>query len=337
MKNIVFFNIDNDDKIFFEKEFGKAFNLKFFKHSLEDFVHITEDIKNANVISCFTTSELSSKILEKFSNLEMIALRCVGFNNVDIEYCKKNNIKVLNSKGYGNRTVAEFTFGLIFDVSRYVSKSYLDLVDNSKQKSNYTGIEIKGKTIGIIGLGAIGSEVAKIAHNLQMNVLGYDIYENENLKENYNVKYVSLDKLLSESDFISIHAPLTKENYHLIDEKKFALMKETAIVINTARGEIIDTNALYKALSFGTIKGAGLDVLECEDVTNDKNFKFDMDYLDKKSIKQILLNHEITKLDNAIVTPHIAYDTEEAKERIRQITTKNIYSFFAGNIQNNVY
>lgn len=337
MKNIVFFNTDNEDKIFFEKKLGKTFNLKFFKHPLEEFLNITEDIKNANVISCFTTSELSSKILKKFSNLEMIALRSVGFNNVDLDYCKKNNIKVLNSKDYGNRTVAEFTFGLIFDVSRYISKSYIDLIDNNKQKQNYTGVEIYGKTIGIIGVGAIGSEVAKIAHNLQMNVFGYDIIEKNDLKENYNVKYVTLDKLLSESDFITIHSPLTKDNYHLINEKKFALMKETAIIINTARGEIIDTNALYKALSFGTIKGAGLDVLECEDITKDNNLKFDMDYLDKESIKQILLNHEITKLDNVIVTPHIAYDTQEAKERIRHITTENIHSFFDGNIKNSVY
>lgn len=337
MKEIVFFNTDEADKSFFEKEFSENYNLKFFKKALGDFTGITDDIKKANVISCFTTSELNSKTLEQFPNLEMIALRCVGFNNIDIDYCKKNNIKVLNSKGYGNRTVAEFALGLILDTSRYISKSYINLIDNNNQKRNYDGIEIMGKTIGIIGVGAIGSELAKIAHNLQMNVLGYDIIENNDLKENYGVKYVPLDTLLSESDFISINSPLTKDNYHLIDENKFALMKENTIIINTARGEIIDTKALYKALSFGTIRGAGLDVLECEDITKDNNLRFDMDYLDKESIKQILLNHEITKLDNVIVTPHIAYDTVEAKERIRKITAENIHLFFDGKIQNNVY
>jgi len=337
MKEIVFFNTDDTDKTFFENEFGHIYKLKFQKKALGDFISITDDIKNASVISSFTTSELNAKILEQFPNLEMIALRCVGFNNVDIEYCKKKNIKVLNSKGYGNRTVAEFALGLIFDTARHISKSYINLIDNDNGKHNYSGIEIINKTIGIIGVGAIGSELAKMAHNLQMKVLGYDIVENKDLIDNYGVKYVPLDNILSESDFISIHSPLTKDNYHLIDEYKFALMKENAIIINTARGEIIDTKALYKALSFGTIRGAGLDVLECEDITNDNNLRFDMDYLDKESIKQILLNHEITKLENVIVTPHIAYDTEEAKERIRKITAENIHSYFAGNIQNSVY
>ena len=337
MSKIVFFNAEEEDIIFFDKEFRKNYDLKFYKRPLCEFSAITEEIKDANIISCFTTSELNEKILSNFQNLEVIALRCVGFNNIDIEKKKKNNIKVLNSKGYGNRTVAEFTFGLIFDVSRYISDSYIDLVDEKNKKKNYTGTEIIGKTIGIIGLGAIGSEVAKIAHNLGMKVLGYDIIENDELKKFFEVKYVGLDRLLSESDYISIHSPLTKENYHLIDENKFALMKENAIIINTARGEIIDTKAMYKALSFGTIKGAGLDVLECEEVTNDANFKFDMDYLDKEEIKQILLNHEITKLDNVVVTPHIAYDTKEAKERIRKITADNIKSYFEGNIKNNVY
>lgn len=335
MKKIVFFNITEEDKNFFNNKLIGKYKLLFFDKSINN-VKLTDDILDANIISCFTISQLNKESLEKFKNLEMIALRCVGFNNIDIEYCKEKAIKVLNAKGYGNRTVAEFALGLIFDISRSISKSYIDIDKNNKEKNDYTGVELKDKTLGVIGVGAIGAELVKMAFGLNMKILGYDLYENNELISNYNLEYTSLNNLLKNSDFISIHAPLTKENYHLINDEKFDLMKKEAIIINTSRGELIDTNALYKALYLKRIKGAALDVLESEEETNDFNF-IDMDYLDKKDIKQILLNHEITKLDNVIVTPHIAYDTKEAKSRIRKITVDNIESYFIGEIKNNVY
>ena len=335
MKKIVFFDATEEDKNYFnDKLFGKC-NLIFFDKSINNF-KFNNDILDAEIISCFTISQLNKQILEQFKNLEMIVLRCVGFNNIDIEYCKEKSIKVLNARGYGNRTVAEFVLGLIFDISRNISKSFIDINKNIKEKNEYEGIELKNKTLGVIGVGAIGAELVKMAYGLDMNILGYDLYENEELKNKCNLKYVELDELIKMSDFISIHTPLTKENYHLINEEKFELMKKNVIIINTSRGEIIDTNALYRALYLKKIKGAGLDVLECEEETNDLNV-IDMDYLDKWDIKQILLNHEITKLDNVIVTPHIAYDTKEAKNRIRQITVENIKSFLLGEIKNNVY
>ena len=335
MKKIVFFNANQEDKNFFNDKLIGKYDLIFFDKSINN-IKLTADILDAKIISCFTISQLNKEILEKFNNLEVIILRCVGFNNIDIEYCKQRGIKVLNARGYGNRTVAEFALGLIFDISRNISKSFMEINKNIKEKNDYEGFELKDKTLGVIGVGAIGSELVKMAYGLNIKLLGYDLFENEELKNNYGLKYTSLNDLLKNSDFISIHAPLTKENYHLINDEKFNLMKHNAFIINTSRGELIDTNALYKALYLKRIKGAALDVLECEEETNDLNI-IDMDYLDKNDIKQILLNHEITKLDNVIVTPHIAYDTKEAKERIRLITKENIDSFFAGKIKNNVY
>lgn len=335
MKKIVFFNANQEDKNFFNDKLIGKYDLIFFDKSINN-IKLTTDILDAKIISCFTISQLNKEILEKFNNLEAIILRCVGFNNIDIEYCKQRGIKVLNARGYGNRTVAEFALGLIFDISRNISKSFMEINKNIKEKNDYEGFELKDKTLGVIGVGAIGSELVKMAYGLNIKLLGYDLFENEELKNNYGLKYTSLNDLLKNSDFISIHAPLTKENYHLINDEKFNLMKHNAFIINTSRGELIDTNALYKALYLKRIKGAALDVLECEEETNDLNI-IDMDYLDKNDIKQILLNHEITKLDNVIVTPHIAYDTKEAKERIRLITKENIESFFAGKIKNNVY
>lgn len=335
MKKIVFFNSSQEDKTFFEGKFLGKYSLTFLDKSI-NLSKLTDDILNANIISCFTTSQLTRETLEKFKNLEMIALRCVGFNNIDIEYCKEKEISVLNAKGYGNRTVAEFAMGLIFDVSRNITKSFIDINKNIKEKNEYEGVELYGKTLGIIGVGAIGAELAKIAFGLGMHVVGYDLFENDELKEHYNLKYVVLNQLLEISDFISIHTPLTKDNYHLINEQKFNLMKKQAILINTSRGEIIDTNALYKAMYLKRIRAVALDVLECEEETNELNI-IDMDYLDKNDIKQILLNHEVTRLENVIVTPHIAYDTKEAKSRIRHITAENIEAYFNGELKNSVY
>ncbi len=337
MQTILFFNINKDDKNFFKDQCEGKYNAKFIKQTLNPRTDVNEEMKKAEVLSCFTISNVNEDVLKKFPNLKLIALRCVGFNNIDVDYCKANNIAVVNAKGYGNRTVAEFALGLLLDVSRKISHSYLNMLKENQEYVDYVGMELLNKTIGIIGVGAIGAELVKIAHGLNMKILGYDLYENQELKQNYNLEYTDLDTLLMQSDFISLHAPLTKDNFHLINENKIALMKESAIIINTARGELIKTSALYKALSFNTIRGAGLDVLEYEQATSDFDMLYDMDYIDKDCVKQILLNHQITKLDNVVITPHIAYDTVEAKNRIKQITMDNINSFFDGHIKNSVY
>lgn len=337
MNTIVFFDTAKDEKNFFEEACEGKYKTIFTSHSLNKEFYITDEIKNAEAISCFTVSILGKEVLEKFPNLRLIALRCVGYNNIDIEYCKKKNITIVNAKGYGNRTVAEFALGLIIDVSRNISSSYIDIQKDEENKNDYTGFELINKTLGVIGVGAIGAELVKIGRGLGMEVLGYDLYEKDELKRDYSLEYTTLDDLLKRSDFISLHAPLTDDNFHLIDEEKISLMKETAIIVNTARGELIKTEALYKALSFNTIKGAGLDVLEYEEATSDFDMLFDMDYIDKKFVKQILLKHEISKLENVVITPHIAYDTIEAKNRIRTITMDNINSFFSGKIKNSIY
>ena len=338
MFDILFFNTDDEEKKIYKEAFSSRYNISCVPFSLDENVTITESMKEVKIISCFTLSKLDEKILKNFPSLKLIVLRCVGFNNVDIKYCKRKNIKVVNAFGYGNRSVAEFTFGLMLDVSRNISKSYYQLKEDKKHKQVNIGYDLFEKTIGVIGTGAIGEEIVKIANKgFNMNVLAFDLIQKKNLIDEYNVKYTTLDNLLINSDFITLHIPLTKENYHIIDENKIKLMKETAIIINTARGELIDTKALFKALNFETIAGAGLDVLECEKESTSFEFIHDMDYMEKEKIKNVLLNNEILKLNNVVITPHIAYDTKEAKKKIRRITIDNINSFFNGKIQNSVY
>lgn len=343
MKKILFFDVrENEEEAL--RACCKTGNVKcgedcfcqLIKERLDENTVITDEMAQANVISVFTFSRVSANVLKKFPNLKLIALRSVGFNHIDIEYCKEHGIAVVNSLGYGNITVAEFAFGLILDVMRKVTRSYMNLKEEHPYADNYMGFELNGAAIGIIGTGAIGSEAVRIAHGFGMNILAYDIYPKQELVDKYEVKYVNLDELLINSDVISIHAPLTKDNFHMINEEKFNLMKNNAVIINTARGELIDTKALYDALSSGRIFGAGLDVLEAENMLIQPDSILDFDYLTNDVIKQTLLNNRLLKLHNVVITPHIAYNSKESNERILSITMNNIASFFNGKLINSV-
>lgn len=318
------------------KTCGKDCSCKLIPERLDATTVITDDMKDAEVISCFTFSRVSADVLKKFPNLKLIALRSVGFNHIDIDYCKEHGVEVVNSLGYGNITVAEFAFGLMFDVMRKVSRAYMNLKNEHLDRDVYTGYEFNGKTVGIIGTGAIGSEMARITSGVGMKVLAYDIYPKEELVQKYGVKYVELDELLKNSDVISLHAPLTKDNFHLINEEKINLMKPNAVIVNTARGELIDTKALYQALIENKIFGAGLDVLEAENMLTQPDHNVDFDYLTDDVVKQTFINERLLKLHNVVVTPHIAYNSKEANERILKITLDNIESFFEGKVLNSV-
>lgn len=336
MTKIVFFDV-REEEIQALKQYCKdKYDCSFIAEPLDDKIELNEEMKKAEVISCFTFSRVSAEILKKFPNLKLIALRCVGFNHIDTDYCKANGISVVNSFGYGNVTVAEFAFGLILDVMRKTARAYMNLRNDHLDRDVYTGFELKNSTIGIIGTGAIGSEVARIAKGFEMKILAYDIYPKADLIEKYNIKYVDLETLLKESDVISLHSPLTEENFHMINEEKINLMKKNAVIVNTARGELIDTKALYEALSENRIFGAGLDVLEAENILTQPEKIWDFDYLKDDIIRQAMINDRLLRLHNVVITPHIAYNTKQAQDRILSITINNIENFLAGNLQNSV-
>ena len=223
------------------------------------------------------------------------------------------------------------------DVLRKITISYLGYKEAKVFPSCLKGMELYGKTMGIVGLGAIGSTFAKISYGLGMKILGYDKVENDRLIKNYNVRYTDFDTLLRKSDFISIHAPMSRENYHMFDEESFDKMKNSAILINTGRGELIDTSALFNALVNKKIAGAGLDVLENEQTITDVDYMIGINRLDKLTLEQTIINSRLFQLENVILTPHIAYNTEEAINRILSTTMENIEQFGIGNIQNDIF
>ena len=230
---------------------------------------------------------------------------------------------VANTPHYGDYTVAEYSFGLLLNLARKICYGEKILKDGDILQE-FLGIELYNKTIGIIGTGAIGSKSIKIAKGFSMNVICYDKVENEELKSKYNVKYIDIDTLCKLSDIIMIHAPLNTNSYHLINNDRLKLMNENTIIVNTARGEIIDTEALYTALLENKIKGAALDVLEFEDTLSNKR---PGENINLKNLRTSLINTKLLKLKNVIVTPHIAYDTKEATGRILELTLQNIKEY----------
>lgn len=333
---IVYFDVETYEEEFL-KEKNQGNNYVLVKEPLNDLEPINPEYTDADIISVFTTSRVNKNVLKQFKNLKLITLRSVGFNHIDIEYCKEHNIIVENSPAYGNQSVAEFALALLLNVTRKVTVSYSEYKNARISAASLMGEELCGKNVGIVGLGKIGSAFAKIAYGLGMNILGYDKYENEDLKKNYNVQYVDFDTLLKDSDFISIHAPMNKENYHMFNSESFEKMKDTAILINTGRGELIDTAALFNALVSNKIAGAGLDVLENEQTMTDFDYMIGLNRLDKLTLEQTVINSKMFQLDNVILTPHIAYNTKEAIKRILNTTMSNIEAFMQNKIQNSVY
>lgn len=337
MKKILFFDVADYEVEFLKRACEGKFQYQLIKESLNSLFNPTKEQEEAQIISCFTTSRVPNEILEKFKNLELIALRSVGFNHIDIDYCRKNNIFVENTPNYGNMTVAEFALALLLDVTRKVTYSANNLKNSIVDAKCTIGMEIFGKTIGIIGLGAIGAEMARLSHGIGLKILGYDLKEKEDLKQKYGVQYTDFETLVKNSDFISLHSPLTKDNFHMFNKEIFAIMKPSSILINTARGELVDTQALYNALSEKKIAGAGLDVLESEDTLTDVEYLVDIGRMSPQALQKTVLNNRLMKLDNVIITPHIAYDTNEAINRILNTAIDNINAFVEGKIQNNVY
>lgn len=335
---IIFFDVKEYEKELLSKNKPQNCEFVLIENTFQNgFDNNFDRIKDAEVLSVFTSSKVPGELLKKLPNLKLIATRSTGFNNIDLEYCKMADIAVVNVPKYGECTVAEFAFALLLNVVRKVSQAYDELKEGRINLQGSIGMDLFGKTIGIIGTGAIGCYTAKIAHGFGMKILSYDPFPKEKVKEKFSVEYVELDELLKNSDIISVHAPSTKENFHMINDDAFSKMKDGMVFINTARGEIVDTGALYRALRSGKVSGAGLDVLECEDVlAHEELYLTKMDCVQRDCLEKTLINHRLLDMPNVIITPHIAFDTREAIQRILNTTLENIKGYLNSQIINRV-
>jgi len=293
--------------------------------------------QNAEVVSVFVHSHIGPDVLDELKNLKLVATRSTGFDHINLPALESRGIPVCNVPTYGENTVAEHTFAMILSLSRNLHKAYTRASAGNFAVDGLQGFDLKGKTIGVIGTGHIGQHVIRIAKGFDMKVLAYDPYRNAAAADLLGFQYTSLKDLMNQSDIVSLHAPLTNENKHMIGEHNIADFKRGAVLINTARGGLVDTCALLKALDDGILSGAGLDVIEGEQIISEEKQLLRGENASQDSLKLALMNRELLRRSDLIVTPHIAFDSREAVERILDTTADNIKAYRAGSSVNLVH
>jgi len=275
-------------------------------------------VTDSEAVCAFVNANAGADTLRVLASrgVKLLLMRCAGYNNVDLEAATANGIKVMRVPGYSPEAVAELAMTLASAVNRHIHKAYIRVRENNFSLQGLTGKNFYGKTAGIIGTGKIGAAMARICRGYGMRVLGYDKYPNKSLDF---VEYVSLEQLLRESDLISLHCPLMKETYHMINIFTINQMKDGVILVNTSRGGLIDTNDLIQGIRERKFSGVGLDVYEEE---KDKNHEDD------------IMMHSVTSrllsFPNVIVTSHQGFFTEEALAAIAETTLGNAEAYLKG-------
>lgn len=286
-------------------------------------------------LSVFVDSVVGKEELRKLPHLKLIVTKSTGFDHIDLELAKEKGITICNVPAYGEHTVAEFTFALLLVLTRNILEAHERVTkDGSFDAEGLTGVDLLGKTLGVMGTGRIGKNVIRIAKSFGMNILAYDLYPNENFTKEVGLRYVSMEELLSVSDIISLHLPEDKTTHHIINKDSVAKMKKGVILINTARGSIVDTKALVWGLENKIIAGAGIDVLAEEGNINDEMHLLSKSHPNYDEMKTLLMNHYLIDHPKVIITPHTAFNTKEAIERILETTFENIEMFIKGSPQN---
>jgi len=292
-----------------------------------------ERFSDAEVISTFIYSRLGADVLRQFERLRMIATRSTGIDHIDRGECGRRNIAVSNVPVYGDNTVAEHVFGLLLTISHRI----WDAVDRTR-KGDFTlselrGFDLQGKTLGVIGTGAIGRHVIQIAKGFGMTVVAHDMREDREFAERLGFEYESLENVFKQADVLTLHVPASPKTENLVGDDAFAQMKDGVVLINTARGCVVDIKALVRALGQGKVAAVGLDVLPEEPTIREEAELLRSMFRKEHDLETLLANHLLLRLRNVYITPHSAFNTREAVKRILDTTVENIMAFERGQPQ----
>ena len=270
---------------------------------------ILEKISNFNIVIIRSRTTITKEMIDKADNCKIIARVGVGLDNVDQEAAAAKNIRVINAVEGAMNAVAELVLGLMLSLARQTTRGDRAIRNEKWLKKELKGTELRGKYLGIIGLGNIGKRLGRLARALNMNIIGYDVIPiDEEFSKEVGLMKADLNTLLQSSDYVSIHVPLLDSTYHLLDEQKMSMMKKTAKIINTSRGGVIDEDALYNAVKNGTLGGAALDVFE----------------------KEPAIGNKLAELDNVILTPHIGAQTKEAQSLAANVIAEKTIQILRG-------
>lgn len=330
-KKVYFFEVDPVEQEYFTHVLEHKAELHFSPKRLT-YDNIAEAAP-ADYIVSFIYSDLSQRSLEQLRNLKGIVTMSVGIDHIDTDEAARRGINISNVPAYGPNTVAEHTIALLLAMSRNIVPSVERTRAEIYDYTGLTGWDLMGRTIGIVGTGKIGAHVAKIAWGLGMKIIAYDPKPNQSLLDHFGIQYVSLEDLLKNADVITLHVPGSKENRHFIGTPQFAMMKRGVVILNTARGTLIDPQALISALDQGIVFQAGIDVLEEEGLLKEEK-QFFSKYFDMKSYQTALANHELMRNPRVLVTPHNAFNSREALSNILQTTAQNVEGMLTNDFVN---
>jgi len=319
-----FFGVADWERELIEKQaYGLAkCAVGIFSGSIEDNIETAADF---DVISVFVSCQLGKKVLDKLPKLKMIATRSTGMDHIDLVECKKRKIEVANVPEYGSVTVAEYAFALMLALAKRIVVAHQSVEEGDFSPEGLTGVDLRGKTLGVVGVGRIGSNMVKLGRGFGMKVLGVARHRDSKQEKKLGYKFVDLKTCLKESDFVSLHVPSCKETFHLINRGNIELMKKGSYLINTCRGDVIEVEAILWGLNQKILAGVALDVAEDElGVVDPRTVERNTT---KDDLKEVVTFHMLRDRDDVIFTPHNAFNSHEAVERIVVTTMDNIKSF----------
>lgn len=330
METIAFFETEEWEKEYLHKAFPND-TLHFSK----DKTHAQHEPQfyEATIISTFIYSSLTPEVLSKFPKVKVIATRSTGYDHIDMQYCREKNITVVNVPTYGAYTVAEHTFALILALSRKLVRTVNRAKRGDFNLHDLTGFDLAGKTIGVVGAGKIGDKVVRLSRAFEMNVLLYTRHPEE-VAGKEGIRAVGLDELFANSDIVTLHVPHNAETHHIINKENISKFKKGSILINTARGPLVETEAILYGLESGILKGAGLDVLEEECGLKEERELLTTEFFKSCDIKTQLMDHMLINREDVLYTSHNGFNSTESVHQILDVTIDNIHKLLQGNEQN---
>ncbi|OIO31251.1 hypothetical protein AUJ77_00370 [Candidatus Nomurabacteria bacterium CG1_02_43_90] len=324
MKIAYFYN--EDWEIDYVKERLPEQEILFLKGSTTDHPEVRDP--EVGILSVFVNSPVGKDELDRFPNLKHIATRSTGFDHIDCDEAKARGISISYVPAYGENTVAEFAMALLLTVSRRMYECIKKVQDEGLfSQEGLRGFDLKGKTMGILGIGRIGVHMIRMAKGFDMKVVAFDLYPKQSMAQELGFSYVTLDELLAQSDVMSLHLPYMKETHHIINKESIRKMKKGSVLINTARGGLVETEALAEGLREGILLGVGLDVLEEEAFVEDEARLLFEAHPKEEDLKTILANHYLIAHPRAVIAPHNAFNTDEAIRRILDTVTQNMKAY----------
>lgn len=332
MAKIVFFDAGELEENYFKEKITDH-ELLFTPEQLAPDKEFDQSLFDAEIVCVFTYSKVNQEVLEKFPNIKYISTRSTGFDHIDLEYCRSRGITISNVPTYGMHSVAEHTFALILAISQKLIPSIDRTRSGDFNLDGLRGFELYGKTLGVVGTGNIGKVVAQIGLGMGMKVIAYNRHDDDELK-NAGVEFMDLDSLLGRSDIVTLHLPYNEHTHHTINRDNISKFKKGSLLINNARGGLVETQAILDGLTSGILSGAGLDVLEEESAIREESELISTKYLENADLKTQLLDHILLDREDVLITPHNAFNSNEAVAQILQTTLDNINSYLGGNPQN---